>query len=164
MLAPCFAQNTLKKYPIGESGCSTYLFCDPGKPGVSYSEDSSVVYTMECKYDDLMIGLICVQLKESIANMDDAENMMISYADYLKTTFSITSAVGYGKGHTLNNHSTARGIIDYWKSSDGTEWNIKSWTDGSIISFMFAYGTKSSLDTHFNQLQAFFNGFRFNSK
>jgi hypothetical protein len=155
------AQPALKKYPIGNSGCQTYMYCDPGTPNVSFSDDSSVVYTMECRFGELSHGLICVQFKEAITDITVAESVMISYMDYLKTSFKVKESAGYGKGHQLSGNNKATGVIDFWKDEEGTEWKVKSWTDGKFIGFLFAYGSKKALDDNFNRLDVFFNGFRF---
>lgn len=155
------AQPSLKKYQVGNSGCQAYMYCDPGSPNVSYSEDSSVVYTMECKFGELSHGLICVQFKEAIADITVAESVMISYMDYLKTSFKVKESAGYGKGHQLSGNNKATGVIDFWKDEEGTSWKVKSWTDGKFIGFLFAYGPQKALDDNFNRLDVFFNGFRF---
>src|SRR5258708_5221772 len=79
----------LKKYPIGNSGCSLYMFCDPGKFDISYSDDSSKVHTGQCTIDNFTYGIICVNLKESVSEMDDAEKLLESYLDFLKQLFKI---------------------------------------------------------------------------
>ena len=151
--------QSLKKYDIGSSGCKAYFFCNPGEFEITYSEDSSKVYTGECKSDSLSWGVICVALKEPIAAGSEAEDMLASYLDYLKTAFNITSAAGYGKGHVMNNYADARGMIDYWKDKDGDEWKIKGWTDGKFIAVLYVYA-KGKLDET-NKVNIFLDGFRF---
>ncbi len=136
--------QSLKKYPIGNSGCAAYFYADPGEFAISYSEDSSIVYTGESVGGETNYGVICVKLKESVADIGDAETLMVSYLDYLKTSFKITSSAGYGKGHRLKDHEDTRGIIDYWTDSDKFNWKIKSWTDRKFIVVLYVY-TKSEL-------------------
>jgi hypothetical protein len=90
-----------------------YIFCNPDGFDKTYSEDSSIVYTAECKADSLSYGVICVKLKQIISDSTAAENLMISYLDYLKTSFKIKSAMGYGKGHRMEKKRDAKGVIDY---------------------------------------------------
>jgi hypothetical protein len=137
--------QALRKYPIGNSGCSAYFFCDPGTFALEKSPDSSDVYTAECVSGNTSYGVVCVKLKDKIPGAQASEDMMISYLDFLKTSLHITSAVGYGKGHKLKNRENTRGVIDYWTDKDGAKWKIKGWTDGKYIAVMYAY-TKEDLN------------------
>lgn len=134
--------QTLKKFEIAASGCSVYSFCDPGKFELTYSEDSAKVYTSECKNDDIYYGIICISLKNDIAVMADAEAILISYLDFLKSAFKIKSAVGYGKGHRLKGKENTRGIVDFWKDEEKNNWKVKGWTDGKFIAVLYAYSLK----------------------
>ena len=152
--------QSLKRYPVGSSGCSIYTFCDPGTFDISYSDDSSTVYTGECDTpDSLTYGVICVKLKQPANAGQEAEDLMIAYLDYLKTAFNIVSSAGYGKGHTMERKTDARGVIDYWKDDKKDEWKIKSWTDGKIIAVMYVYANGNLDET--KKINVFLNGFRF---
>lgn len=133
--------QTLKKYSIGNSGCSAYIYC-PVKFDVSTSQDSSTVYTAECTQDGVGYGVICVKLLNKVTDLDMAENLIINYADYLKSNFGITKSMGYGKGHRLNKDENTRGIMDYWEDAEGNNWKMKAWTDGQYIGFLYAYSKK----------------------
>ena len=133
--------QTLKKFPVSNSGVSYYNYCD-AKFKLDYSSDSSKVYTGECVSGDITYGIICVVLLNPVIDLTAAEDLMIAYADYLKATFSIQQSAGYGKGHRLNNNEKTRGILDYWTDKDNDKWKIKVWTDGKFIGFMYAYGSK----------------------
>lgn len=149
--------QTLKKYPVSTSGCSYYCYCD-AKWEVSYSPDSSRVFTGECVNDGLYYSVICIKLKEEIAELNVAEETMISYLDYLKTSFGITGATGYGKGHRLQNDEKTRGVIDYWEDKEKNNWKIKAWTNGKYISVLMVYGKKEIPEPKAN---VFLDGFRF---
>ena len=83
---------------------------------------------------------------------------MESYLEYLKGNFDITSAAGYGRGHTLNNDPNTRGILDYWKDREKAEWKVKAWTNGSYIGVLYA---KSKKELPVNKVDIYLNGFRF---
>ncbi len=148
----------LKKYSISNSGCSIYMFCDPGAFEMSYSQDSSKVFTGECVKDGFTYGLICVQLKDSVSGDQDAEALLETYLDFLKGQFNIRSAAGYGKGMHLNNREDIIGIIDYWQAEDKTQWSIQGWTEGKIIAVLYVNGKEQA---DYNKQQVFFKGFRF---
>ena len=150
-----FAQ-TLKKYPIGNSGCFLYNYCI-SQYKVDYSTDSSKVYTGECTVNGVTYGVICIKLKNTVEELDNAEKMMIDYIEHLKESFKIIRAVGYGKGHSLNKRTDTRGVLDYWTDSAGDQWKIKSWTDGKFIGFMYAY-SKSELPE--SKVNVFLDSFR----
>lgn len=149
--------QSLKKYPVSTSGCSYYSYCD-AKWEVSYSPDSSNVYTGECVNDGLYYSVICIKLKEDISDLTIAEETMISYLNYLKTSFEITGATGYGKGHRLQNDEKTRGVIDYWKDKEKNNWKIKGWTNGKYISVLMVYGLKEIPEPKAN---VFLDGLRF---
>lgn len=155
-LSSTASSQTLKKYPVGASGCSAYIYCLP-KFEMSKSQDSSIVYTGECDILDVSYGIICVKLLTPLTDLDMAEDLVIAYSDYLKGSFEITSAAGYGKGHRLSNNENTRGILDYWKDKDKNNWKIKAWTDGHYIGFMYAYSKKELPETKVN---VFLDGFR----
>ena len=140
----------VRKYNIGNSGCAAYFFCDPGTFEETYSQDSAMVYTGECKQDEVNYGTICVKLTSAIADITVAEDLLISYMDYLKTNFGITSAAGYGKGHRLKNREDIHGVIDYWQDGNKNNWKVKGWTDGKFILVMYAYSAKELPETKVN--------------
>lgn len=142
--------QSLKKYAIGASGSSAYLFCDPGKFDVAKSPDSSDVYTGECTNDDVTYGVICVKLREKINDMETSESTLISYLDYLKGSLKITGSAGYGKGHRLKDREDTRGVIDYWKDKDATNWKVKGWTDGKYIAVLYVSSAKEVPETKAN--------------
>ena len=156
--ALCSNSQGLKKYPIGNSGCSLYMFCDPGKFDMSYSEDSSKVYTGACQYKNFVYGIICVQLKEIVSAKDEGEGLLESYLDFLKQQFSIKETTGYGKGMHLNNRENITGIIDYWRGENKNHWSVQGWTDGNILAVLYVKGNEQP---DFNKQKLFFNGFRF---
>jgi hypothetical protein len=156
LLAAAAPAQSLKKYPVSSSGCSLYSYCE-SKYAIDYSEDSSKVYTGECVAGDVTYGVICVKLLNAISDLTAAEELMIAYVDFLKTSFNIKKATGYGRGHRLNKHENTRGILDYWEDDEQDKWKIKAWTDGRYIGFMYAYSRKELPEPKVN---AFLESFR----
>ena len=148
----------LKKYDIAKSGCSVYMYCAPGRFEEDYSEDSSKVYTAECSLNDgIHYGIVCVKLLTAVSNINEAEDLLASYLDYLKTNFMIKSAAGYGRGNRLNDREDTRGIVDYWKDDQKNNWKVKGWTDGKFIGVLYAYSAKELPEEKVN---VFLNSFR----
>lgn len=146
----CSFAQSVKKYSIGNSGCSVYSFCDPGTFNESYSEDSARVYTSECVHEETNYGLICIKLTAPVTDLEVAEKIVVSYLDYLKTAFKISSSVGYGKGHRLKEREDTRGVTDYWTDEEKNNWKIKGWTNGTYIAVLFAYTKKELPETKVN--------------
>lgn len=150
------------KTDIADSGAKIYL---PGKPApveVSFSQDSSVVYTIETI--DSTTGTY-YHFGSIVANLNQVdlsgqeEEILISYMDYLKSVFQIEDAAGYGEGHSLTTHTSAKGVLDYWRDLEGTHWIVQGWAAESTIFVMFIYGPKDYPNPQVVDL--FFKGARF---
>lgn len=149
--------QSLKKSMIGNSGCSLYSYCE-SKYDLAYSEDSSKVFTGECISGQVTYGVICIKLLNPVIDLLAAEDLMISYVDYLKRSFEIRKDTGYDKGHRLNNNENTRGILDYWEDKELDKWKIKAWTDGYYIGFLYVHSNKPIPEEKVN---AFLDSFRF---
>ncbi len=157
-----FKAPRLTKTAISNSGCYAYLPDDGTQKTFesSLSEDSSFVFTGDFESGDYHFAVIVVKLKDQVLTTnEDKETMMIAYLDFLKTAFDIQSAVGYGKGHTMNENPKALGIIDYWEDKEKSQWAIKAWADEKTMAVMMLYGAKTY--PNFNVQTLFLNGFRF---
>jgi hypothetical protein len=133
--------QSLKKVPVSNSRCFIYTYCGFNFEK-EYSEDSSEVYVSECVKDEVSYGVICVKLLQPAADLEKAEEMLIDYLNYLKTSFSISKAVGYGRGHHLNKNENTRGVLDYWEDAEKNNWKIKGWTDRKFIGVLYGYSAK----------------------
>ena len=154
------AQN-LKKVPIKDSvynsGCFVYTNC-VFQFETEYSEDSSLVYVSECEKDNVNYGVICVKLSQPADNLDRAEESLINYLDYLKTSYKISKAAGYGRGHRLAGNENTRGVLDYWEDGEKNNWKIKAWTNGKFIGVLYGYSSKELPESILN---VFLDSFRF---
>jgi hypothetical protein len=166
--AHLFAQETsftpprFSKQSIGTSGCFAYLpATDSLVVDVSYSPDSAAVYTVDQLSGDFHYAVIVVKLHgTTLSNLEEKEDMLTAYMDFLQGSFSISDAAGYGKGHTLASNPDATGIIDYWIDVDGDNWEVKGWADSTTLAIMMVYGG-TEYPNH-TTLQVFLDGFRFN--
>jgi hypothetical protein len=148
--------QSIKKMPVAKSGCSFYGYCDISFE-TSFSQDSSIVYAGECNRDSISWGLICVKMVSLPASLDQAEEILTAYLNYLKTSFAIQKAAGYGKGHRLNKNEKTRGILDYWEDGEKNNWKVKGWTDGKYIAVLYAFSKKELPE---NKVNLFLDGFR----
>lgn len=165
-----FAQETKEKVPrfhkvaVGSSGTYAYVPDDEEfEVDLSYSPDSSAVYTGEVLCGTYRFAVIVVKLNGTeLVNQEEREDMLVSYMDYLQQTFSIVGAAGYGKGHTLEMYPEATGVIDYWEDEDGDEWVVKGWADTHTLAVLMLYGTGTY--PYYNAQDMFLNGFRFDGE
>jgi hypothetical protein len=156
---PASYGQLLRKYPVGQSGCTVRMFCDPGKFELSMSPDSSAVYTGECKKDSVIYDVICVRMKDRIDSLGDAETILLQYLDYLKNSFGVSESAGYGKGHHLKGkEKTTRGVLDYWRDKEGMNIKVKGWTDGRYISVHLVISPQAIKE---EQAELFLNGIEF---
>ncbi|MEZ4776996.1 MAG: hypothetical protein R3D00_27725 [Bacteroidia bacterium] len=152
--APRFA-----KFGVMGSGASLYM---PEEPlwELSYSEDSSEVYTTEVLSDSVLYGAIVVKFGESLGDDPEVwENVLVSYLEFLNTeAFEFTSVTDPGYGHTLESHPTARGVLEYGEDEDGTQFAIKGWVDDQFLAILY---TGYPEEMNYNVQQMFLQGFRF---
>lgn len=148
--------QTIKKVPISNSGCSIYTYCT-FQFEKEYSPDSSIVYADECVKDDMTYGVICVQLLQAVTDIADAEETLVNYLNYLKSSFGIVKSTGYGRGHRLNNNENTRGVLDYWEDAEKKNWKVKAWTDGKYIGVLYGYSAKELSE---QKLNLFLDSFR----
>ncbi len=149
--------QVIKKVPISNSGCSVYTYC-VFQFEKEYSEDSSLVYVSECVKDGVSYGVICVKLLQPADDLNRAEESLVNYLDYLRTSFKIIKSAGYGRGHRLNNNENTRGVLDYWEDNDKNKWKIKAWTEGKFIGVLYAY---SAIELNETRVNVFLESFRF---
>ncbi|MBK7174021.1 MAG: hypothetical protein IPH84_12475 [Bacteroidales bacterium] len=158
VICAAMSQDQLKKYDIGDSGCSAYFYNNPGQAEVSFSPDSSKVYTLESLDESgNTYSIIVVDLAIDLPG-EEVENILISYLDYLKEQFGVLSSAGYGKGHKLDTHASAKGINDFWSSQED-DISVKAWGDPGYLAVMMVFSAKGT--DVFSKSQVFFNGFRF---
>lgn len=147
LLAACIScsagAQSLTKYAISNSGCSAFLYCDPGDIRHQISADTSEIYTAECTNGSTSYGLFCAKFASPIRNLQDAEDVLTDYMDYLKkSVFNITTSTGYVKGQRLNGREDTRGIMDSWQDGDKQGYKVKGWTNGKYLCVLYAYSKK----------------------
>lgn len=157
-----FAGNSFSQTPgftkleIGTTGCTAYF---PGEMNfeLSYSDDSSEVFTGEISAGTMDFAIICVKFKVAIGDDQAAnEELLIAYLDYLKQALGIVSSAGYGKGHTMEDHPSATGIIDYWEDAAQQEFRVKAWVDDRFLAVLYLKGDNNS-----SICDVYLNSFRF---
>ncbi|MEZ4827292.1 MAG: hypothetical protein R3C61_13590 [Bacteroidia bacterium] len=148
------------KYPVMASGASLYMPQEP-EWQLSYSEDSSEVYTTEVSLDTVLFGAIVVKFAEDLG--EDTlvwENLLMSYLEYLNSpsAFGFSNVTDPGYGHQLSSHPKARGILEYAEDEAGTQYSLKGWIDNQYLAILFLGYPR---EINYNIEQMYLGGFRF---
>ena len=152
----------MQKTRIGHSSCMAYL---PSKDTTCVMEeqsspDGSKVYSMDVRYGGYSFSVIAVELKDLTLNQwEEKDQLLSSYLDYLKEEFQIRKAVGYGKGHRMEDDAQAAGMIDFWEDENGEQWAVKGWAGKNQLGILMLHGKKEY--PYLSVQNMFLNGFRF---
>lgn len=148
------------RQPIGASGMELYL--PEGDPAFEHnqSEDGSDMYTGELTVGRFHFACVGVKFKAPLGGTpDDREATLTAYMDFLQSNLGITAAAGYGRGHTLDATPDARGVIDFWEGSDGSQWAVKGWITDTHLAVLMLYGPGEY--PYYNAQAMFLDGIRF---
>lgn len=144
-------------YPVTGADCHLLLPAKPDTVELSYSPDSSRVYTIECLDSSTGTyfhwGALVVRLN-GIDLAAQENEMLVSYLGYLQTAFNITEASTVSYGLMLPTHPTAKGVSVTWTDGDGDRWSVVAWGAESTMIVQFVYGprrypSQATLDTFF---------------
>ena len=143
---------------ISTTGCTVEVFCFPGRFDAYDLEDGSTVYADDCEKEGVTYGIYCVRLKKPIADLDAAQDTMVTYLDFLKLDYGIVKGKGYDKGHKLKKQDNTRGIYDTWEDAEKNKWKVKAWTNGNFICVLHVHSSKELPD---KKTETFLEGLRF---
>ncbi|MFZ1259828.1 MAG: hypothetical protein WAQ93_05080 [Chitinophagaceae bacterium] len=116
------------------------------------------MFADDCEKEGVNYGIYCVKLKNAIADLDAAEDTVITYLDFLKLDYGIVKSKGYDKGHKLNKNDATRGVYDTWEDVDKNKWKLKAWTNGNFICILYMFSGKELPD---KKTEIFLEGLRF---
>jgi hypothetical protein len=146
------------KYDVAETGAKVYMPTEVTFER-SESEDGSDVYTAECEFAEVKYYAIVVHFADNLGDDPDAwEELLISYMDFLREALEIEDWLDPGKGHTLDSHPEARGVINYGANADGREFSFKGWVDDEMLAVLIIEHVG---EMNYNVQQMYLNGFRF---
>lgn len=148
------------KHPVKETGAFLYIPKEPTWE-ISYSEDSSKIYTTTVESGVTTYGAIIVQFptEMAFANNDEKNGLLTSYMSFLnETAFQLTQTVDFGLGHTMESNPDAVGVIQYGETAEGMQYATKGWVDKKFLAVLFIAYTG---DLNYNYQELFLNGFRF---
>lgn len=153
-----FAQSDVTRFQVGNSGCSASFYGQPDPAELSYSPDSSKVYTMEnTDLEGVTCSIILVELSNVYAE-EETEGLITSYLDFLKGQFKVTNSAGYNNGYKLHTHLSAKGVVDTWVS-EKDDIHVMSCSDGKIVAVLMIFADKGK--DVIAKRDAFYKSFRF---
>lgn len=149
-----------KNYPINHTGYFALFPADPGKAEVSISDNELEVFSSEMEYSDMRFGVILVLLEDKFiySDRETLESLLISYMEFQKLSYDITSSIGYIKGQAHPAKPSATGVLDFWEDERGAQWAVKGWIANDALAFVYV----NSRDPLAMQVPyAFLDGFGF---
>ena len=111
--------SQLRRYQIGNSGCSALLFSGAMRLHIQYTRDGDRIYFNDHQINGVNYGLILVQMNE-VFTLRDAEKILIHYVNRLRKLFFIE----YNISMEIEKQGAALELTDYWQDSEGRDWKI----------------------------------------
>jgi hypothetical protein len=176
LLLPCFlcftsghaqpagSQQGFKRFWLANSGCAVSFPSAPDPVHQGLDVDSNAVYNTSARTVwnglDYVYSVSVIQLREE-ADVDDLDNKLTSFMDYIKSTLNIVEADGYRKSNGLMHGKLAKGYNDKWRDHADNEFVVASWMKGRTMVLMYVMGA-APIDEKL-KVNAFFNSFVFPS-
>lgn len=152
--------STLKGFKlqlIGDTGCSALLPANK-KADFSVTDSGDQLYFHEFADKNVTYGMICIKMNGHYS-LNEAESMLSSYIDQLKSPFYILHNTGLHADADWNSE-TSRTIVDYWQDAHRKDWKVKGYTDGKALAVMYV---KNIGNADVKKQDLFLDSFHFNA-
>lgn len=150
--------KTFKKYQIGNTGCSIFLFGNNCKFKKVLSPDGDTIHLSQCEESSGAFGVIAVQLKQPLSKLADADQVLSRFMKNLQPSFSVSHSTGLIKGQIMENCPGVIGMVDYWQDNKNVDWKVKGWTNGKSMAVLYV---KNINEVPVQKQEVFLDGFRF---
>lgn len=150
-------KRKIKNQFIGNTGCSALIASDD-ELETSTTTSGDQLYFHEFKEKTVRYGMICVELQNEYF-IEDAEKMLSTYIDQLKSAFSIRHNIGIDRDADWN-CETSRTIVDYWQDDQKKDWKVKGYTNGKTLAVLYV---KNIGNADVTRQDYFLDSFHFNS-
>ncbi|HVF96086.1 MAG TPA: hypothetical protein VM871_02120 [Flavisolibacter sp.] len=144
-----------KRYIIGRTGCTSLLLSGETSLHIQSTKDNERVYFYEHKVNEVVYGLITINMKDNLAR-EKSEEILHQYVDRIQKPFGINCSAGT----EIESNADTITLIDYWQDEEGIDWKIKGHSNGKIIAVLYV---KNISEAPVKEHDAFLNGFRFSS-
>ena len=149
------ASPELKRFLIGQSGCSTLLHSQDRTLHIRYTKEGDKIYFNEFVAGKVGYGTVCVQMHEAYS-LYNANNILVQYINRVRKPMNII----YNFSMEIEKSLGLITITDYWQDKAGIDWKIKGYTNGKVVALLYV---KNINDSSVKNHDAFLNGFRFAS-
>lgn len=133
-LALRFSFKKIKIQIIGNTGC-TALLSSGTKLQSAITQSGDQLYFHEFKDKNVSYGIICVAMNHPY-NLQEAEEMLITYMDKLRCPFYILHNTGIHVDADWNCEAS-KTIVDYWQDYRKKDWKVKGYTNGKTLAVLY---------------------------
>jgi hypothetical protein len=134
---------SLKKYPIGSSGCSALFPVAPGPADEGYYPEKNTLYTSFAEWEyEGKPWVFCVKVLEVKDPQEPADesDMLRDFLDYFKSTLDIMESGGYKKANLLSAKGSQPSLTDYWTDHGGNTYAVAGWANHNLLAVLYIYG------------------------
>jgi hypothetical protein len=122
-------------------------------------EKGNTVYVGQAKEGAVVYGFATVELSQILYARKEAEQALFLFMEDMLPSFNIAYTAGLIHGYNHPHSAAVWGMTEYWQDLEGTDWKVKGWTDGRVMTVLYVKGIGySSID----QQEAYLNSFQFN--
>lgn len=136
--SPIFEKTTLPN-----CDCSVNMPKDTVAFGTSDLTDGTMYYKESKIPGNVTYGAFVVKFKTAIES-SDMDAKMTRYLDLLTSEYKITTVTGFKQEYKMNNDSSVKGKMGFWKDDAGNKYEVKVWINNNKISILYIY-TKGEL-------------------
>ncbi len=130
-----------KTYQVDNTGYFALFPANPGIAEVTMSDNELKAYSLEVEYASEHYGLVLILLEDKFAQSDreTLQNLLISYMEFMKMSYDISSSIGYIKGQVNITNPTAMGIQDFWEDQNGLQWAVRGWVTNEALAVLYVH-------------------------
>jgi hypothetical protein len=151
--------SDLIRYDMPQTGAKLYMPLEPAWD-ISYSLDSSIVYSTEVLAGNNFFGAIIVKFANSLGDDTETwEEVLKGYLQYLNTNaFLLESVSDIERNDETDIYPFEIGFHEYGKDAEDSFFIIRGWTNDKYLAVLYiAYIDEVDADTR----EQFLNGFQF---
>lgn len=140
------------------SGGATLQFYKAPFVHQSYDEAGNEVFTGQSLEGRATYGFVTCRLARPLSDRLLAEQRLFLFMESLHPHYGIECTTGLDHGFDHPRYADAVGMSEYWQDSDGKDWKVVGWTDGTLLAVLYV---RNISITDFRRQDAFFESFRF---
>jgi hypothetical protein len=120
---------------INPSGCCVLFHPDAETFDSVVTESGDLLYFNDFTEKKVTYGAICIELRQPY-DLDTATALLRNYIDKLRPSFRIACHTGLHPDDDWNT-TDSRTMVDFWQDSNGLDWKVKGYTNGSVMAILY---------------------------